>query len=76
MIDKKIDTIILGCTHYPLLKGTIKKVEENKAVGLLPFGLISEKQKNSDINIKGASNIVIDEAKAHIIKEIFHILRK
>ena len=53
------------------IKGTIKKVEENKAVGLLPFGLISEKQKNSDINIKGASNIVIDEAKAHIIKEIF-----
>ena len=30
MIDKKIDTIILGCTHYPLLKGTIKKVIGNK----------------------------------------------
>ena len=30
LIDKKIDTIILGCTHYPLLKGTIKKVIGNK----------------------------------------------
>ncbi len=26
LVDKKIDTIILGCTHYPLLKDTIKKV--------------------------------------------------
>lgn len=26
LVNKKIDTIILGCTHYPLLKDTIKKV--------------------------------------------------
>ncbi len=26
LINKKIDTIILGCTHYPLLKKTIRKV--------------------------------------------------
>lgn len=24
--DAKVDTVILGCTHYPLLKGVIKKV--------------------------------------------------
>ena len=24
--NKKIDTLILGCTHYPLLKNTIKKI--------------------------------------------------
>lgn len=24
--DKKIDTLILGCTHYPLLKGVIKEI--------------------------------------------------
>ena len=29
LINKKIDTIILGCTHYPLLKSTIKKVIGN-----------------------------------------------
>lgn len=26
LLKKKIDTLILGCTHYPLLKGTIGKV--------------------------------------------------
>ncbi|MCR4662540.1 MAG: glutamate racemase [Endomicrobiaceae bacterium] len=30
LVNKKIDTIILGCTHYPLLKDTIKKVIGNK----------------------------------------------
>jgi len=29
-INKKIDTIILGCTHYPLLAKTIQKVVGNK----------------------------------------------
>ena len=26
LVDKGIDTLVLGCTHYPLLKPTIKKV--------------------------------------------------
>jgi glutamate racemase len=26
LLAKKVDTIILGCTHYPLLKNTLKKV--------------------------------------------------
>jgi len=26
IVDKGIDTLILGCTHYPLLKESIKKV--------------------------------------------------
>jgi len=26
LINKKIDTLILGCTHYPILKKTIKKI--------------------------------------------------
>lgn len=28
--DKNIDTLILGCTHYPLLRSTIKKIMGNK----------------------------------------------
>lgn len=53
------------------IKGTIKKVEENKAVGLLPLGLIQEKVLLGDFNTKGASKIVIDPSKSIIIKEIF-----
>lgn len=26
LLDRKIDTLVLGCTHYPLLKKTIKKI--------------------------------------------------
>lgn len=52
LVDKKIDTIILGCTHYPLLKKTIKKVIGNKiniidsanAVALAVKDLLTEKQ--------------------------------
>ncbi len=54
------------------IKGTLKKVEEHKAVGLLPLGLIQEKILSKDFNHKGASNIVIDEDKAPIIREIFN----
>ncbi len=52
LVDKKIDTIILGCTHYPLLKETIKKVIGNKiniidsanAVALAVQTLLTEKK--------------------------------
>ena len=53
------------------IKGTLKKVEENKTVGLLPFGLVSEKVKMGNFSLKGSSNIVIDEEKAIIVKIIF-----
>lgn len=51
LVNKKIDTIILGCTHYPLLKSTIKKVIGNKiniidsanAVALAVKNLLVEK---------------------------------
>lgn len=29
LVKRKIDTLILGCTHYPLLKETIKRVMED-----------------------------------------------
>ena len=52
LVDKKIDTIILGCTHYPLLKETIKKVIGKKiniidsanAVALAVKALLTEKK--------------------------------
>lgn len=58
------------------IKGTYKKVEENKAVGLLPMGLIQEKIINNDVNNKGASKIIIDESKAPIIREIFTLFSR
>jgi len=59
--DKKIDTLILGCTHYPLLKDIIKSVmgdnitlvDSAKQVAchvkdvLAEEGLVSENKKNA-----------------------------
>ena len=30
LIDAGIDTLVLGCTHYPILRGTIEKVVGEK----------------------------------------------
>jgi len=35
IIDKGIDTLLLGCTHYPLLIPIIKKVIENKKIKII-----------------------------------------
>jgi len=32
LVDKGIDTLILGCTHYPLLKDTIKRIYPNLTI--------------------------------------------
>lgn len=34
LLKKKIDTLVLGCTHYPLLKDTLRTVVGNK-IGLI-----------------------------------------
>ena len=52
------------------IDGTKQKVLQHKCVGALPFGLTTSKQQNNT-NEVGASNIVIDEQKSKIVKEIF-----
>jgi glutamate racemase len=32
LIRKRVDTLVLGCTHYPLLKGVISRVMEEKVM--------------------------------------------
>ena len=32
LLSKKIDTLILGCTHYPLLKGVIQKITKKRVI--------------------------------------------
>jgi len=51
ILNKKIDTLILGCTHYPLLKKTIKKVvgkkvklvDSSEAVAIYTKNLLKKK---------------------------------
>jgi len=37
LVDQKIDTLILGCTHYPLLRGSIQRVTQ-QSIALVDSG--------------------------------------
>ncbi len=41
MMEKGVDTIVLGCTHYPFLKNIIEQVTDNKAVIIDPANAVA-----------------------------------
>ena len=46
MLDKKIDTLILGCTHYPLLKNVIGKIAGKKVALIDSSTAVAKYTKN------------------------------
>ena len=36
MIERKVDTLILGCTHYPLLRSTVRKIMGDDVILINP----------------------------------------
>lgn len=46
LINKKIDTLILGCTHYGILKNKIKKVAGNNIAIISEAKIVAKKLKN------------------------------
>jgi glutamate racemase len=44
--QKKIDTLVLGCTHYPLLQNTIKKIMGDKVKIINPASAIISNLRN------------------------------
>lgn len=52
---KKIDTLILGCTHYPLLKNLIKKVM-GKGVAIIDSAGVIAEECEEVLREKGLSN--------------------
>ena len=51
LCETGVDTLIMGCTHYPLLRGVISKVI-GKNVTLVDSGAETAKLVASDINVK------------------------
>lgn len=45
MIDNRVDYIVLGCTHYPLLSDQINKITQNKIHLLEPSEAIAKQTK-------------------------------
>ena len=52
LIDKEIDTLILGCTHYPVLTNVIKKIVGDK-VTLVDSGVAAADTVRSELNRMG-----------------------
>ncbi len=59
LLRHPIDTLVLGCTHYPVLKDSIQKVVGN-SIQLVdsPMGLITELEQEFDLSVeKGPAEI-------------------
>ena len=55
LLVEGVDTIVLGCTHYPLLEPLIRKVF-GKQVHIISTGAAVAKQLQSQLDAKGALN--------------------
>ncbi len=56
MMDKGVDTIVLGCTHYPFLMEMIKKITENSVTIIDPAEAVAGQVKKILIQFDLASN--------------------
>ncbi len=56
MMDKGVDTIVLGCTHYPFLTEMIKKVTKNRVTIIDPAAAVANQTKKMLIKFDLASN--------------------
>ena len=82
--QKKIDTLVLGCTHYPLLKGTIQK-SIGKTVKLIDSSIetakavkeILKEKSLENKNTKGSYHrFFISDASSHFLKTAKFFLGK
>jgi glutamate racemase len=56
MMDKGVDTLVLGCTHYPFLIETIKQVTKNRITIIDPADAVANQTKRLLIQFDLASN--------------------
>lgn len=62
LMDKEIDTLVLGCTHYPLLRKTIRKIvgDDIQLVNPAYETAKSLKEVLTENNIKNDNNLKLD----------------
>ena len=68
-IDAKVDTVILGCTHYPILKDVIKKVmgesvtliDSGRETALYTATLLKENNLLNNSNTKGSCDFFVSD---------------
>lgn len=64
MIDRRVDTLVLGCTHYPLLKGVIQDVMDN--VCLVDSAIETAKGVRDVLEGQGAGDILKDRGQGRL----------
>jgi len=66
---KKIDTLLLGCTHYPLLEKTISGVMGKRTKVIASGEKMAEKLKNEKINFtRGEDQYFVSDLTEHFEK--------
>ena len=60
LLAKGIDTLVLGCTHYPFLRGKIQEIC-GPSVILVDTGLAVAKQTERVLRYKNIANIALEE---------------
>lgn len=55
LVEKKVDTLILGCTHYPILANVIQQVMSN-SVKLIDSGIAASVEVENYLNARGIKN--------------------
>ncbi len=53
VLDQNIDTLILGCTHYPLLKNTLQKILPDD-ISIIDSGVAAANELNGKIEVHSA----------------------
>ena len=63
LLDEGADTVVLGCTHYPLLTPLIEKIAGND-VHLISTGAAVARHLQRLLEVAGAMNDVVEQADA------------
>lgn len=83
LVENDIDTLILGCTHYPLLKeqihaiiGEISLVDSSKEIALLVLNTLKIQSILSDRQETGTINVFLSDVHRNFQNGQKHFLEK
>ncbi|MFC1887418.1 glutamate racemase [Candidatus Cloacimonadota bacterium] len=78
LLDKNIDTLVLGCTHYPILKQAIRKIVGNKLALVDSAEAIAEELKHTipdlETEIMGSDKFFVSDNEEKFRQIASHIL--
>lgn len=74
LVDQKIDTLVLGCTHYPILKPAIQKeypgldlIDSSIETARAAAGLLEEKSIKNESDLAGYLRIFVTDKTEQIL---------